>query len=66
MAAAENQGRELLATAGVTVGGGESYDLQVNDDRFWARVLKDRELGLGDDEGEADVADVGGGGRQGG
>ena len=48
MATAENQGRELLATAGVTVGGGEPYDLQVNDDRFWARVLKDRELGLGE------------------
>ncbi|HJM26990.1 MAG TPA: class I SAM-dependent methyltransferase, partial [Acidimicrobiales bacterium] len=48
MATAENQGRELLATAGVTVGGGEPHDLQVNDDRFWARVLKDRELGLGE------------------
>ena len=47
VAIAENQGTELLAKAGIAVGGSEPYDLQVNDDRFWARVLKDRELGLG-------------------
>lgn len=48
VATAENQGTELLAKAGIAVGGSEPYDLQVNDDRFWARVLKDRELGLGE------------------
>ncbi len=48
VAIAENQGTELLAKAGIAVGGSEPYDLQVNDDRFWARVLKDRELGLGE------------------
>ncbi|MBC8195704.1 MAG: cyclopropane fatty acyl phospholipid synthase [Acidimicrobiia bacterium] len=48
MATAEKQGRELLASAGVTVGGSEAHDIQVHDGRFWARVLKDRELGLGE------------------
>ena len=38
----------LLESAGITVGGDLPHDIQVHDDRFWARVLRDRELGLGE------------------
>lgn len=48
MATAETLLRGLLTTAGITVGGEEQHDLQVHDDRFWNRVLRDRELGLGE------------------
>ena len=48
MASAEQQGTELLAAAGVVVGGDRPHDIRVHDDRLWARVLRDRELGLGE------------------
>ena len=48
MASLTEQGRVLLDGAGVTVGGDQPYDIQVHDDRFWRRVLRDRELGLGE------------------
>lgn len=41
-------GRRLLADAGVTLGGDGPHDITVHDDRFWERVLRDRELGLGE------------------
>ena len=44
----EALGRELLARAGVEVGGPEPWDLHVHDDRLWGRVVRDRELGLGE------------------
>ena len=47
MASLREQGRELLDGAGVTVGGAQPHDIQLHDDRFWRRVLRDRELGLG-------------------
>jgi cyclopropane-fatty-acyl-phospholipid synthase len=40
--------KELLARAGVTVGGDAPWDLTVHDDRLWARVLRDGNLGFGD------------------
>ena len=48
MASLTEQGRVLLDGAGVTVGGNQPYDIQIHDDRFWRRVLRDRELGLGE------------------
>ncbi|MCH2430597.1 MAG: class I SAM-dependent methyltransferase, partial [Acidimicrobiales bacterium] len=48
MASLREQGRELLDGAGVTVGGNQPHDIQIHDDRFWRRVLRDRELGLGE------------------
>lgn len=40
--------QNLLHEAGVTLNGDASYDIQVNDDRFYTRVLRDGELGLGE------------------
>jgi cyclopropane-fatty-acyl-phospholipid synthase len=40
--------RELLDQAGVTVGGGEPWDIEVHDKRFYPRVLRDKSLGLGE------------------
>jgi cyclopropane-fatty-acyl-phospholipid synthase len=40
--------KELLALAGVEVNGGKPWDIQVNDDRFYARVLDQGGLGLGE------------------
>jgi cyclopropane-fatty-acyl-phospholipid synthase len=40
--------RELLATAGITVGGDAPHDLQVHDERLYARVLRDGSLGVGE------------------
>ena len=45
---ARDLGREILHTAGIEVGGDRPQDIAVHDDRFWARVLADRELGLGE------------------
>lgn len=41
-------GRRILDAAGVTLGGDAPQDITVHDDRFWDRVLRDRELGLGE------------------
>jgi cyclopropane-fatty-acyl-phospholipid synthase len=40
--------RDLLAQAGVTVGGDQPWDIQVHDERLWARVLRDGTLGAGE------------------
>ncbi len=39
---------ELLSTAGVSINGTDPWDIQVNDDRFYRRVLGDGNLGLGE------------------
>jgi cyclopropane-fatty-acyl-phospholipid synthase len=41
-------GKRILDAAGVTLGGDGPLDIRVHDDRFWDRVLSDRELGLGE------------------
>jgi len=38
----------LLALCGVTVNGTNPYDIRVNDERMYARVLRDKNLGLGE------------------
>ncbi len=40
--------RELLAKAGITVGGDEPWDIQVHDERVYARILRDSTLGVGE------------------
>lgn len=40
--------REALARAGITVGGGNPWDIVVHDDRFYQRVLRDGSLGFGE------------------
>jgi cyclopropane-fatty-acyl-phospholipid synthase len=40
--------RELLASAGITVGGDAPWDVQVHDDRVYTRVLRDGTLGVGE------------------
>ena len=39
---------ETMAEIGVTVGGEGPADIHIHDDRFYKRVLRDRELGLGE------------------
>lgn len=41
-------GLEILHEAGIQVGGDQPRDIAVHDDRFWARVLAEPELGLGE------------------
>ncbi|NLI33249.1 MAG: cyclopropane-fatty-acyl-phospholipid synthase, partial [Deltaproteobacteria bacterium] len=38
----------LLLKAGVTVNGPHPWDIQVKDDRFYDRVIRERSLGLGE------------------
>jgi cyclopropane-fatty-acyl-phospholipid synthase len=38
----------LAQSAGITIGGGRPWDIQVHDPRFYRRVLADRSLGLGE------------------
>ena len=40
--------RELLASAGVTVGGDQPWDVAVHDERLWSRILRDGTLGAGE------------------
>jgi cyclopropane-fatty-acyl-phospholipid synthase len=40
--------RKLLETAGITVNGEHPWDIQVHDERFYQRVLRDASLGLGE------------------
>jgi cyclopropane-fatty-acyl-phospholipid synthase len=49
--------RDLLATAGVTVGGDQPWDVQIHDERVWSRLLRDGTLGAGEsyEEGWWDV-----------
>lgn len=44
----EALGRALLDRAGIEVDGPAASDIQVHDSRLWERVLRDRELGLGE------------------
>ena len=37
-----------LERAGIAVGGGNPWDLQVHDERVWLRILRDHSLGLGE------------------
>ena len=39
---------ELLETAEIQVNGGRPWDIQVHDDRFYDRILRDASLGLGE------------------
>ncbi|MHB8910889.1 MAG: cyclopropane fatty acyl phospholipid synthase [Syntrophales bacterium] len=39
---------QLLSAAGVRINGPDPWDIQVRDERFFARVLKDGSLGLGE------------------
>jgi len=40
--------RDLLGLAGIQVNGSRPWDIQVHDDRFYRRVLRERNLGLGE------------------
>ena len=40
--------REMLELAGIQVNGGNPWDIQVHDTRFYDRVLRDSSLGLGE------------------
>lgn len=40
--------REILASADILVGGNRPWDIQVHDDRFYARTLAEGTLGLGE------------------
>lgn len=40
--------QELLSLCGVTINGPNPWDIHVNDDRIYARVLRDKNLGLGE------------------
>jgi cyclopropane-fatty-acyl-phospholipid synthase len=40
--------QEMLAGAGITVGGPQPWDIQVHDPRVYARVLRDGTLGVGE------------------
>ena len=55
---AQDYFREILTSAGVTINGGNPWDIQVHDERLWARVLRDGTLGAGEayEEGWWDVA----------
>jgi len=44
----EKKVTELLATAGITVGGDEPHDIQVHDERFFGAVAKGGSLALGE------------------
>ncbi len=52
----------LLSTAGVRIDGPDPWDIQVQDEGFYARVLKDGSLGLGESylEGWWDCARIDG------
>jgi cyclopropane-fatty-acyl-phospholipid synthase len=40
--------RDLFSMAGIAVGGSNPWDIQVSDPRFYARVLNEKQLGLGE------------------
>jgi len=40
--------RELLSTAAIEINGKNPWDLQVHDERFFDRVMRDASLGLGE------------------
>ena len=48
MAKSERIVKELLATADIQVDGDDPWDIQVHDQRFYDRILRDGSLGLGE------------------
>lgn len=48
MQKSEGMVRELLSTAEIEVNGVDPWDVQVHDDRFFDRILRDGSLGLGE------------------
>ncbi|CEG57742.1 cyclopropane fatty acyl phospholipid synthase [Legionella fallonii] len=40
--------RELLLLAGIKINGSEEYDIQIHNDNFYTRVLRNGDLGLGE------------------
>ncbi|MDH3753024.1 MAG: cyclopropane fatty acyl phospholipid synthase [Acidimicrobiia bacterium] len=48
MGDAKRLGHDLLERAGITVGGDEPHDIEIHDERLFERVVRDRELGLGE------------------
>ena len=48
MSKAEKIVKSLLAQADIKINGKRPFDIQVKDDRFYSRVIRDRELGLGE------------------
>ena len=41
-------GHHLLEAAGIEVGGSKPWDIHIHNDQLFERVLRDRELGLGE------------------
>ncbi len=48
MTSTEMKTREILKQADIRIGGSRPQDILVNDKRFYSRVMRYRELGLGD------------------
>jgi cyclopropane-fatty-acyl-phospholipid synthase len=40
--------REILSPAGITLNGDQPWDIQVRDERFYPRIMRDSSLGLGE------------------
>ncbi|HMK50011.1 MAG TPA: class I SAM-dependent methyltransferase, partial [Thermodesulfovibrionales bacterium] len=40
--------QEILSPAGITINGSNPWDIRINDNRFYQRVLRDGSLGLGE------------------
>ena len=40
--------KQLFDRAGVKINGSNPWDIRINDDRFYARILRDKSLGLGE------------------
>ena len=40
--------QQILAAAGIKINGKNPWDIQVNDERLWNRIISQRELGLGE------------------
>src|SRR5687768_10966015 len=45
---ARDVGTDLLAAAGIRVGGAEPWDVTIHDERVWSRVLREGTLGAGE------------------
>ncbi|HCU57010.1 MAG TPA: cyclopropane-fatty-acyl-phospholipid synthase, partial [Anaerolineaceae bacterium] len=48
MRKSEQTVRELLESADIKVGGSRPWDIQVHNDQFYDRILRDASLGLGE------------------
>lgn len=44
----EQKIKDVFATAGITVNGNDRYDIQVNDSRFYSKILANGSVGLGE------------------